>query len=204
MSLPFTPLIIIGAPRSGTNALRDALTSLPDLATWPCDEINPIWRHGNLNSPHDALTPAQATPQVRRFIRRAFERLWQDQGKPAVVVEKTCANCLRVPFIDAILPEARFIHITRNGLDVAASAAKRWQGQLEVPGLPYYRAKIRYAPKLDLPAYGARAGREWKTTRMPPLKSFAHANGPPASQRPHQPLRRLRQPVSIPSLMRIS
>lgn len=40
--LPFTPVVIIGAGRSGTNALRDALTALPEFETWPCDEINPI------------------------------------------------------------------------------------------------------------------------------------------------------------------
>ena len=48
-SLPFKPLIIIGAGRSGTNALRDALTTFSKISSWPCDEINPIWRHGNLD-----------------------------------------------------------------------------------------------------------------------------------------------------------
>lgn len=154
MSVPFTPLIILGAPRSGTNALRDALTALPGLATWPCDEINPIWRHGNLCVSHDALEAEHARPAVRRFIRRAFERIWAEQGEPTFLVEKTCANTLRVPFVEAVLPEARYLHITRDGVDVVASAARRWQGKLEMPGLPYYLAKIRYAPPGDLPCYG--------------------------------------------------
>ena len=46
-------VIIIGAPRSGTNMLRDALTALPDCGTWPCDEINYVWRHGNVGFPSD-------------------------------------------------------------------------------------------------------------------------------------------------------
>ncbi len=155
--LPFIPLVIIGAGRSGTNALRDALTGLPGFATWPCDEINPIWRHGNLDWPNDQIPRERATPAVRQSIRRAFCRIWRQQGRPAFVVEKTCANTLRVPFVDAVLPEARYVHIVRNGFDIVASARKRWRGELEVPGLSYYLAKARYAPLSDLPRYALSA-----------------------------------------------
>ena len=34
------PVVIIGAPRSGTNMLRDVLVGVGGYATWPCDEIN--------------------------------------------------------------------------------------------------------------------------------------------------------------------
>ncbi len=153
-ALKFTPVVIIGAGRSGTNALRDMLTRLPEFATWTCDEINPIWRHGNLSWPNDEIPAANATPLVRRFIRGAFERLWHQAAQPRFVVEKTCANTLRVPFVDAILPEAKYVHIVRSGVDVVASARKRWQGDLELPGLPYFTAKARYTPLSDLPIYG--------------------------------------------------
>ena len=36
------PVVIIGAPRSGTNMLRDVLCDWPGVVTWPCDEINLI------------------------------------------------------------------------------------------------------------------------------------------------------------------
>ncbi|WP_112323556.1 sulfotransferase family protein [Oceanibium sediminis] len=150
----FTPVVIIGAARSGTNALRDMLTALPGFETWPCDEINPIWRHGNLSHPDDAIPPSAATPKVRSFIRGAFRRIWRETGTPCFVVEKTCANSLRVPFVDTILPEARYIYIVRDGIDVVASASRRWQGKMEIPALPYFLAKARYAPRRDLPAYG--------------------------------------------------
>ena len=64
INLPFTPLIIIGAGRSGTNALRDALTSLPGFKTWPCDEINAIWRFVNYSVPYDEFIVEHATPAV--------------------------------------------------------------------------------------------------------------------------------------------
>ena len=53
-------VIIIGAPRSGTNILRDVLTSFDGICTWPCDEINYIWRHGNAKYPSDELLAANA------------------------------------------------------------------------------------------------------------------------------------------------
>lgn len=152
--LPFTPLVIIGAGRSGTNVLRDVLTGLPGFASWKCDEINPIWRHGNINWPDDELPVEAARPEVKHFIRQQFLKVWRQNGQPEFVVEKTCANALRVGFVAAVLPEARFVHIIRHGADVAASAEKRWRGELEMPGLPYFWAKIRYAPKGDLPRYG--------------------------------------------------
>lgn len=152
--LPFVPVIIIGAGRSGTNALRNAMTTLPQLRTWPCDEINAIWRHGNIAFPDDEMTASEAKPNVRKFIRSAFCSFWRSAGQPHYVVEKTCANSLRVEFVHAVLPEARFIHIVREGSDVISSAALRWQGRLEVPGLAYYRTKLRYVPLPDLPFYG--------------------------------------------------
>jgi hypothetical protein len=150
----YTPVVILGAGRSGTNILRDMMTALPDMGTWACDEINPIWRHGNITWPDDEIPAARATPKVNGFIQRAFDRVWNETGQPKFVVEKTCANTLRVPFVDAAIPEARFIHIVRDGVDVLASAQKRWKGDLELPGLPYFLAKARYAPKMDLPLYG--------------------------------------------------
>ncbi len=156
MPLPFTPIIIVGAGRSGTNILRDTLTSLDGFETWPCDEINPIWRHGNLRWPNDEIPVCRLTPKISDFVRNQFIQLWKRRGRPTFIVEKTCANSLRVPFVEAIFPEARFIHLVRNGFDVAASAEKRWQGDFELPKVRYFLSKARYTPIYDLPIYGKR------------------------------------------------
>ena len=147
-----TPLIIIGAGRSGTNLLRDCLTAMPGWATWDCDEINLIWRHGNATMPHDVFGVDQARPAVSSYIQRQFHKLAR-QAKADIVIEKTCANSLRVPFINAIFPEARYIYIRRDGRDVALSAAKRWQASVE---LPYLLKKLRFVPPTDVPRYGLR------------------------------------------------
>ncbi len=149
----FTPVIILGAGRSGTNILRDVLTSLTHFETWPCDEIQPIWRHGNLNWPDDAFSGGMARPNVVAYIRNQFTKQWKRSGRPAFLVEKTCANTLRVPFIDQIFPEAMYIQIVRDGSDVVRSAEKRWSGELEVPSLSYFLAKARFIPVTDIPVY---------------------------------------------------
>lgn len=146
------PVVIVGAGRSGTNILRDVLVADPEATTWPCDEINYIWRHGNRSTPTDELEATQATPDVRTYIRRAFARQAR-RGDSRIVVEKTCANSLRVEFVAHVLPEARFIRIQRDPVAVVASAMKRWQADLDIP---YVARKARFVPPSDLPYYAAR------------------------------------------------
>ena len=143
-------VIIIGAPRSGTNMLRNVLTRLPGMETWPCDEINYIWRHGNALYPSDEFPLKFARPEVVHYIRGQFDKFFHSSNCQ-YVVEKTCANSLRVDFVDAILPDAKYLFIYRDGLDVVSSAMKRWKAELDIP---YLFAKIRFVPVPDLPFYG--------------------------------------------------
>ncbi len=150
--MSYRSVIIIGAPRSGTNMLRDLLTDFPGVATWPCDEINYIWRHGNLRYPSDEFPAELATEPVRHYIRRRFAWV-AERYRAQVVVEKSCANSLRVPFVDRVVPEARYIFIRRHGLDVVASAMKRWQAELDIA---YLARKARFVPPGDLPFHACR------------------------------------------------
>ncbi|MEX0728500.1 MAG: sulfotransferase [Planctomycetaceae bacterium] len=158
MSLPisharsYQPLIVIGAPRTGTNMLRDVLCRLPGVATWPCDEINYIWRYRHRNVPHDEFDAAHATSSVTRYIRGAFDAMAR-RADCRWLVEKTCANSLRVPFVDAVIPDAKYVFLVRDGGDVVASAMKRWTAPLDVP---YLLKKARYVPAFDLPFYAWR------------------------------------------------
>lgn len=147
-----TDVIIVGAPRSGTNMLRDVLTSFDSVCTWPCDEINYIWRHGNVRYPSDEIPAQRATPAIKNYIRQRFSDIRQ-QYNADIVVEKTCANSLRVPFVDAILPDAKYIFIYRDGIDATGSAKERWTAKLDIP---YILEKVRFVPKTDLPYYGLR------------------------------------------------
>lgn len=148
----YESIIIIGAPRSGTNMLRDMLVTLPAVGTWPCDEINYIWRHGNLRHDSDEFIPEMATLKVQEYIRRQFQRL-ATSAELDTVVEKTCANSLRVGFVNRVLPDAKYIFIVRDGIDAVGSALRRWKASLD---LPYILRKARYVPPVDLPYYASR------------------------------------------------
>ena len=145
----FTPIIIIGAARSGTNILRDTLAQLPSVTTWPCDEINYIWRHGNINYPSDEFPVELATPVVKEYIHKKFEEI-ANSSNCEFVLEKTCANSLRVDFVNAVFPDSKIIFIVRDGIDVIASTKKRWTSKLDIL---YTLKKVRFVPLTDLPYY---------------------------------------------------
>jgi len=132
--------------------LRDVLCSLPDVATWPCDEINYIWRHGNVRYPSDEFPLKNVNPSVQRYIKKQFQWV-ADTYNAGMVVEKTCASCLRIPFVDKVMPDAKYIYIYRDGIDATGSAKLRWTAKLDIP---YLLEKVRFVPRLDLPYYGFR------------------------------------------------
>jgi hypothetical protein len=145
-------VIIVGAPRSGTNMLRDVLTSFDGISSWPCDEINYIWRHGNVRYPSDELPAEKVTSSVRNYIQQRFIDI-RKKYNADFVVEKTCANSLRVPFVDSIVPNAKYIFIIRDGIDATGSAKERWTAELD---MAYIIEKVRFVPKTDVLYYGLR------------------------------------------------
>jgi len=152
MAATYQPVIIIGAPRSGTNMLRDVVTCFEGVGTWPCDEINYIWRYGNRGHFSDEFSPELATPRVRNYIQAQFDRIAHRQ-RLRYVVEKTCANSLRVGFVNRVFPRAKYIYLVRDGRDTIASAMKRWKAPLD---LSYTLRKARFVPLSDIPYYGMR------------------------------------------------
>lgn len=145
-------IIIIGAARSGTNMLRDILSSTGSIVTWPCDEINYIWRYGNARSQTDEFSSKMAGDRQRKYIHEKFSEV-SKKGGSEWVLEKTCANSLRVDFVEAIFPDALYIHIIRDGRDVACSARERWTSEVD---LPYLLKKVRFVPARDLLFYASR------------------------------------------------
>lgn len=145
-------VIIIGAPRSGTNMLRDVLTQRGGVVTWPCDEINAIWRYGSRRDASDEIATSQADARLQRFVERRFDTVRGDDPK-SVVVEKTCANSLRVGYVAALVPDAHFVLITRDGMDAAASAAARWSAPVD---WRYTARKARFVPAASLIHAGLR------------------------------------------------
>lgn len=136
------PIFIIGAPRSGTNILRDIITSSSDFITWDCDEINLLWLYDNFNRSSDRFTKKDLTPEKIKFINKHFSKI-QKRNKNKLIVEKTCANSLRIDFIDGIFDNAKFIFIYRNGMDCISSTLIKRKRKFN---LSYSIKKARYIP----------------------------------------------------------
>lgn len=139
-----SPVIILGAPRSGTNMLRDLLSQIEPITTWDCDEINPIWKYNNYYK-SDELTQTDLSPNIKKFILNEFEKV---RASGRIVLEKTCANTLRPDFVKSVVTDARFIYIYRNGFDCAISAKKKSKRKFD---FKYQLKKIRYAPIKSYP-----------------------------------------------------
>ena len=109
--------LVFGCARSGTSILGELIAAHPDVKY--VFEAHHVWDAGGTdeNGSH-RLTERHATPEARQSIRQWFA----DQGAATrLVVEKNPRNVLRIPFLRAILPEARLIHLVRDGRDVACS-----------------------------------------------------------------------------------
>lgn len=116
------PIIIVGAPRSGTTILSKMLQAHHEVEY--LEEARLIWRYGN-DRKSDMLRVADARPAVCRHIRREFADVLRASGRSRLV-EKTPANSLRMGFIERVLPDARFVHIIRHGVDSTLSIREFW------------------------------------------------------------------------------
>ncbi|MEA2442014.1 MAG: hypothetical protein QOH76_3438 [Thermoleophilaceae bacterium] len=135
---------VIGVPRSGTTLLRLQLDAHPELAIpaetgfgalveelgdrrpGPAELLDalvawPTW--GDLGLERDELAEAFAGVDhwsVGNGLRAYYRAYAARHGKP-LWGDKTPTHTARVTSIARTLPEARFIHLVRDGRDVAAS-----------------------------------------------------------------------------------
>jgi hypothetical protein len=143
-------IVVIGAARSGTKILRDALAESAQIGRVPYD-IGYVWRVGNENLPHDVVPPESVSASSRRFIRRFIDKY--SSGSPAAVLEKTVGNTLRVPAVHAVLPDAVYVHLIRDGVDVIESTRRQWRAPSD---LRYLVGKARHFPLRLVPRYGGK------------------------------------------------
>ena len=124
-----SPVFILGCGRSGTTILGNLLAQHSSVtylheprALWtsayPETDIwteRAVARHGKL-----VFTESDVNPRKTRALRKLFALEVRKSRRP-ILVEKLPINNFRLPFIRGMFPDCRFIHIWRNGLEVARS-----------------------------------------------------------------------------------
>ena len=118
------PIVILGAPRSGTTILSQLLKHHPQL--YLANEPRILWKYGN-DRRSDALRPEHATAAIRGHIRGELARQIRAEGRTRLL-EKTPSNSLRVDFVDAVLDDCIFIHVLRSGRESVLSIREYWRG----------------------------------------------------------------------------
>lgn len=120
------PVFVVGCSRSGTTVTYETLAAAGAFLHFGW-EIPQFWNalHGPLtNGWHSESAGAEhADPKHRdAALRYFYERLG-----PGWVLDKTCINVMRIPYLLALFPQARFVFIQRDGRDNISSMMDGWR-----------------------------------------------------------------------------
>lgn len=151
-------VFVVGCPRSGTTLLQRMLDSHPELTV--ANDTHFITRAAKRVLRADSnplLTPdlVKAVANYRRtyrlglddtaiqeasrncdtyaeFVSRLYDERGSRQGKP-LSGEKTPDYCRQMPVLHALFPDARFVHIIRDGRNTTLSTLS-WASEAKGPG----------------------------------------------------------------------
>ncbi len=142
------PIILIGNTRSGTTILQNVMTEHPQLVRWY--EPRNIWQYADPGRNHDEFDESDATERVKRYVRKRFLAYQRENGN-GIIFENTPVNVLRVGYVHAIFPEAKFIYIIRDPFSVISSMELKWQKPIsKMKGI---RRRIKTTPLTQLHHY---------------------------------------------------
>jgi uncharacterized protein (TIGR03032 family) len=134
---------VVAAPQSGAGYVRQALAQLPGVRSLePGDraiferarELDPETPDANGHR----RTAADADPQTAERIRLELT-MGRGGGDPdRRIVDAAPRHALRIPFLDAIFPDASFVFVYRDPRETIASIVEAWQSGNHVtyPSLP--------------------------------------------------------------------
>ena len=113
------PIFIIGAPRSGTTFLGECIGRMPEVSY----HFEPRLTKAVAGRAYDGSWSASRSAQVFRMSYSVLLLTALHGGRR--FAEKTPENSFIVPFLATTFPAAQFVHIIRDGRDVAVSHAEK-------------------------------------------------------------------------------
>jgi hypothetical protein len=162
---PERPVFVIGCPRSGSSVLLRLLVQSPELRSVH-NEGHILWqpyhhpRDRGWDS--DALGAEDVGDREREYINLAVRLVVRDRR----FVDKTPENCLRIPYLRALFPDASFVFLRRRAADNVSSLMDGWRAR---PRFVTYRLPQR------LEGLGALSGDRWSFVLVPGWRELRHA-----------------------------
>jgi hypothetical protein len=127
-------IVVLGAARSGTTWLHRLISAHPLVAgtetgeTWLFTDIAPVWA----DEVREQAGDGAVLTGMRGFCDSLLVTM-RDRISPTAthVCEKTPTTVWRLPVLAQMYPDAMYLHVVRDGRDVATSLAHTWTGGAE-------------------------------------------------------------------------
>lgn len=162
---PPPPVLVIGCPRSGTSILYGALALSPDLASIRL-EGHVLWEAFNHPSRHAWSSNALGADDVTHIERKYVYGVMRVLGGRRRFLDKTPKNCLRIPYLNALFPDAAFVFLRRRAADNVNSLMAGWRAS------PRF---VSYHVPEPLEGLGDLSGHEWSFVLVPGWRELRHA-----------------------------
>jgi hypothetical protein len=122
-------VVVVGCGRSGTTWLERMLMAAPQAGgvdgaeSFVFEQGSPLWQHLEEMAP--LVTRERLVCALRAFYDTVFaEALAAHTPAATMFVEKTPLHSLILPQLGAVYPDASYVHVVRDGRDVARSISE--------------------------------------------------------------------------------
>jgi len=144
------PVFIVSSPRSGSTMLFEAMCRAVESYSIGGEshqliEAIPALAPAAHDWDSNRLTADDVTPEIVQQLSGSFVRRLKDRdgnpvqpGSTVRMIEKTPKNSLRIPFLAAAYPDAKFVYLWRDPRETISSMLDAWRsGQfVTYPDLP--------------------------------------------------------------------